>query len=566
MSDTLSVAQERQEAVESFKVFAGRGSHGTIGIKELMHAMRSVGLNPSEAEVSALINEVDTSGRGHVTEEQFVAMMQRRAKDFQVEDEREFKAAFNMFDLDQDGRISTLELRTTIMKFGNDISDVDAEELVRENDVDGDGQLDLFLLLCEYVIKVGLCGDVGCFSSPLFYSSQVMSPKKSDFAYHQCQGYQAPHNRVHQHYGSFFNWQTVKMSSHTAINEKRGLNSLRARIQRRAAGDVTNTLSYPCGKSIAQALTNVFENSDFNFHFDYCENIHDGRGYTAGIVGFTTATHDAFGVITNFTNLVSPNAFTQYYGTLQALNTTGSSSTSGLSGFCDAWSQTAATSVVFREVQVNATDQLYYIPSQALATSIGLTMPLSFGQLYDAAIQHGTENDPDSLPSMAAKTTAYMNSINQPGTPAQGADEKLWMQSFMNVRIQTLQNPSNKATQAAWSQSVTRVKSYQYAANNNQWNFGNVSLKALDNGGSVITVNCDPDLWTRFVPTPSGRSNAGLIIGVVIATLAVVVVAGVGFFWWKRRRNNFTKSPYGSQYGLSDMNRSNSSNAINHAG
>jgi chitosanase len=47
-----------------------------------------------------------------------------------------------------------------------------------------------------------------------------------------------------------------------------------------------------CQKSIVFQTTNIFENSQLHFAFDYCENIKDGRGYTSGIIGFTTGTHD----------------------------------------------------------------------------------------------------------------------------------------------------------------------------------------------------------------------------------------------------------------------------------
>ncbi|KAJ1645742.1 hypothetical protein LPJ64_002719, partial [Coemansia asiatica] len=51
-----------------------------------------------------------------------------------------------------------------------------------------------------------------------------------------------------------------------------------------------------CAKSIALQITNIYENGDTKFHYDYCENLHDGRGYTAGIVGFCTGTADAWEV------------------------------------------------------------------------------------------------------------------------------------------------------------------------------------------------------------------------------------------------------------------------------
>ncbi|KND03930.1 uncharacterized protein SPPG_01379 [Spizellomyces punctatus DAOM BR117] len=193
-----------------------------------------------------------------------------------------------------------------------------------------------------------------------------------------------------------------------------------------------------CQKSIVQQLTNTYENSQLNFAFDYCENIKDGRGYTVGIVGFTTATRDAFDVVNTYTKSSNyTGEFDPYYDRLKQLNQTGDSSTSGLNGFCDAW-YTASSNPAFRAVQVAKADTLYYVPSQGYAEQLNLNLPVSRGQLYDAAIQHGTDPDPDSLPSMISR-------VPKPSD----MDELTWISNFMKERTRTLCNTANKATQKA---------------------------------------------------------------------------------------------------------------------
>src|SRR5439155_21505160 len=53
-------------------------------------------------------------------------------------------------------------------------------------------------------------------------------------------------------------------------------------------------LTDPHKKDIAMQLVSSAENSSLNWRaqFKYIEDIHDGRGYTAGIIGFCTGTHD----------------------------------------------------------------------------------------------------------------------------------------------------------------------------------------------------------------------------------------------------------------------------------
>lgn len=64
MSNTVENLTEEQiaEFKEAFNLF-DRDADGKITTKELGTVMRSLGQNPSEAELKDMINEVDTDGR-----------------------------------------------------------------------------------------------------------------------------------------------------------------------------------------------------------------------------------------------------------------------------------------------------------------------------------------------------------------------------------------------------------------------------------------------------------------------------------------------------------------------
>lgn len=71
--------------------------------------MRSLGQNPTEAELQDMINEVDADGNGTIDFPEFLTMMARKMKD--TDSAEEIKEAFKVFDKDGNGYISAAELR-----------------------------------------------------------------------------------------------------------------------------------------------------------------------------------------------------------------------------------------------------------------------------------------------------------------------------------------------------------------------------------------------------------------------------------------------------------------------
>ncbi|KAM0016147.1 putative EF-hand domain-containing protein [Helianthus debilis subsp. tardiflorus] len=89
-----------------------------ITTKELGTVMRSLGQNPTEADLQDMINEM---------------------KD--TDSEEDLKEAFRVFDKDQNGFISAAELRHVMTNLGEKLTDDQLDEMIREADLDGDGQI-----------------------------------------------------------------------------------------------------------------------------------------------------------------------------------------------------------------------------------------------------------------------------------------------------------------------------------------------------------------------------------------------------------------------------------------
>ncbi|RVW22460.1 Calmodulin [Vitis vinifera] len=112
---------------------------GCITTKELGTVMRSLGQNPTEAELQDMINEVDADQNGTIDFPEFLNLMARKMKD--TDSEEELKEAFKVFDKDQNGFISAAELRHVMTNLGEKLTDEEVDEMIREADVDGDGQV-----------------------------------------------------------------------------------------------------------------------------------------------------------------------------------------------------------------------------------------------------------------------------------------------------------------------------------------------------------------------------------------------------------------------------------------
>lgn len=78
--------------------------------------MRSLGQNPTEGTLDETINEVDSDKNGTLGISEFVAMMEKRTKDIDPEDE--MIEYFRVFDKDGNGYISREELKQTLIMLG----------------------------------------------------------------------------------------------------------------------------------------------------------------------------------------------------------------------------------------------------------------------------------------------------------------------------------------------------------------------------------------------------------------------------------------------------------------
>ncbi|KAJ6551372.1 calmodulin [Mycena capillaripes] len=138
--------EQISEFREAFSLFDTEGD-GTIITKELGTFMRALGQNLTEAELQDMINE-DVDGCCIFDFNDFLTIMARKTRN--TDSEEEIKEASKVFDKDGNGYISTAELRQVMRNLGEKLSDNEVDEMIREADVDGDGQINYeeFVKIC----------------------------------------------------------------------------------------------------------------------------------------------------------------------------------------------------------------------------------------------------------------------------------------------------------------------------------------------------------------------------------------------------------------------------------
>lgn len=176
------------------------------------------------------------------------------------------------------------------------------------------------------------------------------------------------------------------------------------------------------------ALVSSAENSsiDYTKQYSYIEDINDGRGYTAGIIGFTSGTGDLLDVVNCYCKLKPKNDLKEYKNALEKVN--GTDLHEGLGkGFENAWKKAAKDKEMI-QAQNKILDEQYMEPAIEYATKDGLS-PLGQYIYYDALVVHGSGESEDSFEAIRNKA------LGNKKAPNQGGNESKYLQAFLDARV-----------------------------------------------------------------------------------------------------------------------------------
>merc|ERR1712230_59806 len=132
--------KQKQDFRKNFNLFDKKRT-GSIPLSDMGTVLRSLGQNPTQAELQALMEEVDKDKSGTIEFDEFVDLMARTNKS-KDQMEEEIKNAFLTFDADNSGYITREELVETLTTMGDPVDEETINGMIAEADLDGDGKID----------------------------------------------------------------------------------------------------------------------------------------------------------------------------------------------------------------------------------------------------------------------------------------------------------------------------------------------------------------------------------------------------------------------------------------
>ena len=181
-------------------------------------------------------------------------------------------------------------------------------------------------------------------------------------------------------------------------------------------------------RRIFYSLVSSAENSslDYDEQYAYIEDIGDGRGYTAGIIGFTSGTGDLLEVINKYIELKPENnELEKYVSALEHVN--GTDSHEGLGNpFVADWISASKNQEMIA-AQNFILNEMYMNPAIEFAGVDGLSILGTF-IYYDALVVHGPGDDEDSFGGI------WKAAQNNAVTPAKGGNETEYLLAFLDAR------------------------------------------------------------------------------------------------------------------------------------
>ena len=121
------------ELKEAFNIF-DKESTGRIALKDTWIILRSLGKNPTEAELADILNEHPDSENNYMDFPTFLNYIRRNLQD--TDTEEELRERCKVYDREKNGLISFADLRWVLLNLGEKLTEEEVKEMLKETRTD----------------------------------------------------------------------------------------------------------------------------------------------------------------------------------------------------------------------------------------------------------------------------------------------------------------------------------------------------------------------------------------------------------------------------------------------
>ena len=114
---------------------------GLLTMGQLGEVLRALGENPTEKELEKMIIQIDGDKFGKLNFKEFIELYSRKIED--PDTEEDLLEGFKLFDKHNKGSIPLNEMKLLLIELVPRLSDEEAEEIVKEADINNIGEVDI---------------------------------------------------------------------------------------------------------------------------------------------------------------------------------------------------------------------------------------------------------------------------------------------------------------------------------------------------------------------------------------------------------------------------------------
>jgi calmodulin len=140
MQNGFSLTDDQlKQATEIFKRF-DKKNQNKISTNDLGPAVRALHLAITPETLKEWADSIDEEATGFISLNGFLEMYGRKLQE--DADTRDLKEAFRVLDKNKKGEIDVEDLRWILRSLGDDLTEEDIEDMIRDTDTDGSGTVD----------------------------------------------------------------------------------------------------------------------------------------------------------------------------------------------------------------------------------------------------------------------------------------------------------------------------------------------------------------------------------------------------------------------------------------